>query len=406
MKQNLADVIIVGAGVAGLSLALALARAGRRVQVLDARPAAPLPGAVPGQFGQRIYAIGPGNAAWLTELRVWPALDPARVLPVYDMRVHGDVPVTRYLPGLPGDEDGLHLSAYRSGVGELCFILEEQELLRGLLSAAGFAHNLEIIRPVEPVALMQRPEAAELRLADGRVYAAQLVVACDGGDSWVRSAAGITAGITDYKASGVVANFHAELPHQHCAYQWFRREEGGGSSVLAWLPLPGGQVSMVWSAGEAHAKTLMALDEAALAQAAAQAGGNSLGAFTPAGKAAAFPLRNLRAHALIAPRVALVGDAAHVVHPLAGQGLNLGLADARELASALTGRRDCGERLALRAYERARKAAILEMHALTHGLERLFSAGHPALRAARNLGLNLTARLPALPQLIARHAAR
>jgi len=319
------------------------------------------------------------------------------------------------LPGLPGGAPwqaegkgpgGLHLSAYQSGLAELCWIVEEREVARVLESAAGFAKNLEIIRPVQAQALRQLDDGVELQLADGRVLSAQLLVACDGANSWVREAAGIGSSVIEYEQTAVVANFRAEKPHHNCAFQWFRHEDEGSASVLAWLPLPDGQVSMVWSADDRFADYLQGLDADLLAAAAAAAGGNALGAFTSAGNRAGFKLRNLRAKALIAPRVALAGDAAHVVHPLAGQGLNLGLADARALAAALAGQRDCGARLALRAYERGRKAAILEMHALTHGLERLFSATHPAVRAARNIGLNLTGRLPVLPGLIARHAAR
>ena len=405
------DALIVGAGIAGLALALALARAGRRVQVIDTRPAAAVaPARSAEAYAQRIYALSPANVAWLTQLQVWPALDATRVTPVYDMRIHGDM-APPLLAGWPGAaagarESGLHLSAYRSGIAELCWIVEEPELLRVLETAAGFAANLDVLRPAEPVALLQKAEGAELRLADGRVCAAQLIVACDGAQSWVRSAAGIDTDVIEYGQTGVVMNFRAGKPHQNCACQWFRREPDDSSGVLAWLPLPAGQVSMVWSVTEARARELMALEPQALADAAAQAGGDLLGGFTPAGAPAGFKLRNLRARALIAPRVALAGDAAHVVHPLAGQGLNLGLGDVRALAETLQGRRDCGEFLTLRAYERARKAAILEMHAVTHGLTRLFAPAHPALRAIRNIGLNLTAQAPVLTQLIARHAVR
>lgn len=503
MKQ---DVLIVGAGIAGLALGLALAQAGRRVQIVDAR--APGPAASGAQdYDQRIYALGPSNVAWLEALRLWGAVDPKRVTPVYDMRVYGDAPATEWwpaglpklpvLPGfgsLPGGagaaggsataggaggssatgaaggsgaaggaggsgatgksgsadvasgpgvsgsagvaagpaaasadagaaggsgskgapvglppvalEGGMHLSAYKAGLAELCWIVEEREVARVLESAAGFAAGLEIIRPVEVQALRQLEDGVELQLGDGRVLSAQLLVACDGANSWGREAAGIGSALFDYHQTAVVANFHAERPHHNCAYQWFRREDEGSASVLAWLPLPDGQVSMVWSADDKFAAYLQELDLDLLAAAAAAAGNNALGSFIPAGQRAGFKLRNLRAQSLIAPRVALAGDAAHVVHPLAGQGLNLGLADARALAQALAGQRDCGARLALRAYERERKAAILEMHAVTHGLMQLFSATHPALRAARNFGLNLTGRLPVIPGLIARRAAR
>ncbi|HEY4375354.1 MAG TPA: FAD-dependent oxidoreductase [Burkholderiales bacterium] len=404
-REDLHDVLIVGAGIAGLALALSLSRAGRRVLVLDARTGAEK-GAPPEEtFDQRIYAIGPGNAAWLDELRIWSAIDPARLTPVYDMRVYGDLPASRVLP-LAAGEDGLHLSAYRSAIGELCWIAEEREIARALEAAAGFAAHLTLLRPAEPVLMLQKPDRVQLRLADGRQLEARLLVAADGAQSWVRSAAAIDTQVIDYQQAAVVANFHAGQAHHNCAYQWFRREPDGSGGVLAWLPLPRGQVSMVWSVTDARARELLALDGEALAAEAAAAGGNALGDFRLAGKPASFPLKNLRAEHLIAPRIALVGDAAHVVHPLAGQGLNLGLEDARALAAALAGRRDCGEHLGLRAYERARKAAILEMHAVTHGLTRLFGPAHPGLRAIRNIGLNLAARLPALPQLIARHAAR
>jgi ubiquinone biosynthesis UbiH/UbiF/VisC/COQ6 family hydroxylase len=479
------DVLIVGAGIAGLALGLALAQAGRRVQIVDARaPAqsgASVPSGAPSQSGapaqsgapsgggydQRIYALGPANVAWLESLRLWGAVDPSRVTPVYDMRVLGDAPAgwlregfpklpalprLPRLPGLPGlphlkgmpgwiglpvaageagvavgsgaaggtvkaaadcaapavAEGGVHLSAYQAGLAELCWIVEEREIARVLESAAGFATGLEIIRPVQAQALRQLDGEVELQLADGRTLSAQLLVACDGANSWVRGTAGIGSTLHDYHQTAVVANFRAEKPHHNCAYQWFRREDDGSASVLAWLPLPDGQVSMVWSADDKFAAYLQNLDSDLLAAAAAAAGGNVLGAFTPAGNRAGFKLRNLRAQALIAPRVALAGDAAHVVHPLAGQGLNLGLADARALALALAlaGQRDCGARLALRIYERERKAAILEMHAVTHGLMELFSATHPVVRAARNMALNLTGRLPVLPGLMARRAAR
>jgi ubiquinone biosynthesis UbiH/UbiF/VisC/COQ6 family hydroxylase len=403
------DVVIVGAGIPGLALGLALAQAGRRVQLIDARaPAAP--SSVPGQFDQRIYALSPANVAWLAALKVWAAVDAARVAPVYDMRVYGDAPSAALLPGWPAPgaaqaSSGLHLSAYRSGVAELCWIVEEGELLRALESAAGFAANLQILRPAVPESLRQSQNGIELHMADGQAAQADLLVACDGARSWVREAAGIAAKTIEYGQTAVVANFHAERPHRNCAYQWFLSQADGGG-VLAWLPLPQGQVSMVWSAGDARAEELQSLDDASLASRAAAAGAHTLGAFTPAGPAAGFPLRNLKAQRLIGPRLALAGDAAHVVHPLAGQGLNLGLADVRALAQALEGQRDCGAWLALRAYERGRKAAILEMHLLTHGLQRLFAATHPAVRAARNIGLNLTGRLPVLTGMIARHATR
>lgn len=394
------EIIIVGAGLAGISLALALAAQRRSVLVLDAKPA-PLMPAAPAEYDQRIYAISPAGVAWLKDVRAWQALNAARITPAYDMHIHGDDE-----PSPPGG-DGLHLSAYRAGVGELCTIVEEREMMRVLQDAAGYASGVEVLRPAEPAALHAGADMASLTLADGRVFEAQLIIAADGARSWVRTAAGITTDEIAYGQTAVVANFLAEKPHFNRASQWFRVEsDGGGSSILAWLPLPGNQISIVWSAPDALAAGLMALQPDALAMRVAGAGGNALGALRPAGTPASFPLRNQRARGLIGPRVALVGDAAHVVHPLAGQGLNLGFGDCAELARVLDGAPDPGERLALRRYERGRKAAILEMHGLTHGLQRLFSSQAPLVRTLRNAGLNFTGRLPVIPQLLVQHATR
>ncbi len=406
MKALPHDVIIVGAGLAGLSLALGLAAQRRRVLVLDARPAAPLPQAGSG-YDQRIYAISPASVEWLKAIRVWPQVDAARITPVYDMRIHGDAPdMASWLPA----GEGLHLSAYRAGVAELCHIIEERELLRIVAGGVGFVPDIEIVRPVQLASLQSGDDAITLTLADGRALEAQLVVGADGAGSWVRAAAGIGVDETPYGQTAVVANFHIEKPHFNCATQWFRAETGAASgadmSVMAWLPLPDHQVSMVWSAPDALAAELAALPPDDLAARVGAAGSSLFGALRPAGPCAMFALRNLKAHRQIASRVALVGDAAHVVHPLMGQGLNLGFGDGAALLEVLDGARDAGEALALRRYERARKAAILEMHALTHGLQRLFSAQHPALRALRNIGLNLTGQLPVIPELLVQRATR
>ena len=394
-----------------MSLALSLAAQRRRVLLLDARaPSASLPAA---RFDQRIYAISPASVAWLTELKLWQAVDVARVAPVHDMRLHGDAPDAMRLPwqsaassAAPPGLAGLHLSAYRAGVGELCTIVEERELARALTQAMSFASGIDLLRPVELVSLQCDADAATLTLADGRVMSAKLIVAADGARSWLRGAAGIATDEIDYRHTAVVANFEIEKPHFNCAAQWFRAEADGAASVLAWLPLPGHQVSMVWSAPDALAAELMALPQDALAARVGGAGGHLFGALSPAGAAASFPLRNQRARSLIAPRVALVGDAAHVVHPLAGQGLNLGFGDCAELARVQGGARDPGDALVLRRYERARKAALLEMHLVTHGLQRLFSSQRPAVRTLRNLGLNLIGQLPVISRLLVQRATR
>jgi 2-octaprenylphenol hydroxylase len=155
-------------------------------------------------------------------------------------------------------------------------------------------------------------------------------VGADGADSWVRVQAGLQADTLLYGEMGVVANFECEKPHHNTAFQWFRPD-----GVLAWLPLPGNRISVVWSTPEAHARTLLGLDEASFCQRIAEAGGNRLGALTLLTPPAAFPLRLMRMPRIVAKRLALIGDAAHAIHPLSGHGINLGFLDARELAQAL-----------------------------------------------------------------------
>jgi len=393
------DVAIIGAGLCGMSLALALAGAGRRVAVVDAREAR-LAGRLPidAPFDTRIYAISPASADWLAQSRVWGSLDPARVAPVYDMQVFGD--------DARMSAAGLSLSAYRAGIAQLCTIVEEGELARGLGNAARFAPNLDILRPAAALRLCFEDAAAGVELADGRRVEADLIVGADGGGSWARVEAGIAVDTIDYGQTAIVANFDCAKPHRNRAAQWFRQEDDGTSGILAYLPLPDDRISIVWAVAASRAARLMALDESAFARRVEEAGMHALGALSPAGSRAAFALRNQRARRLVAPRFALVGDAAHVLHPLAGQGLNLGFGDCAELFKRVTGARDCGDFAALRAYERARKAAIADMHALTHGLARLFASGHPLVRSLRNIGLNLVGRAPVLPQLLVRSAIR
>jgi len=386
------DVAIIGAGLCGMSLALALAGAGRRVAVVDAREAR-LAGRLPidAPFDTRIYAISPASADWLAQSRVWGSLDPARVAPVYDMQVFGD--------DARMSAAGLSLSAYRAGIAQLCTIVEEGELARGVA-------DLDILRPAAALRLCFEDAAAGVELADGRRVEADLIVGADGGGSWARVEAGIAVDTIDYGQTAIVANFDCAKPHRNRAAQWFRQEDDGTSGILAYLPLPDDRISIVWAVAASRAARLMALDESAFARRVEEAGMHALGALSPAGSRAAFALRNQRARRLVAPRFALVGDAAHVLHPLAGQGLNLGFGDCAELFKRVTGARDCGDFAALRAYERARKAAIADMHALTHGLARLFASGHPLVRSLRNIGLNLVGRAPVLPQLLVRSAIR
>jgi 2-polyprenylphenol 6-hydroxylase len=218
----------------------------------------------------------------------------------------------------------------------------------------------------------------------------------------VRREAGIAAHLSPYEESGVVANFRCEKAHRDTAFQWFRPD-----GVLAWLPLPGKLMSMVWSAPQALAEELVALPTAELCQRVAAAGGHALGELSLETPAAAFPLRLLRVDSPVRPRLALIGDAAHGIHPLSGHGINLGFQDARvlaELVGELPAWRQPGEYALLRRYARARAEETALLQYTTHGLNRLFKPANPLLAVARNLGLNLTNQLPVVRNALVRYA--
>lgn len=380
------DVVIVGGGLAGLALAAALRRSTLSVALIEGKP--PIS---PAGWDSRIYAISPANARFLDEVGAWRHLDATRVEAVRSMEIHGD------------GGGRLDLTAYASGASELAWVLESSLILQELWESAKRQGNLALLCPARPQALEFLPDSAQLTLEDGRRFSARLIVAADGAESWTRSAAGIDVRFDPYDQLGVVANFAVEAPHRGTALQWFLGKKG----VLAWLPLPGNRISMVWSAPEEHGRELLALDHAALCTRAAATGNHRLGALELITAPAGFPLRLMRAPRCVAPRLALIGDAAHTIHPLSGHGINLGFQDAKALAAALCGKPghvDCGDLPLLRGYERARKEEIVTLQTVTDSLHDLFEPAAGPLTNLRNFGLNLTNALPVVKDLLVRYA--
>jgi len=380
------DVVIIGGGLVGASLATALKSSGLSIGLLESQPAS---GSNDG-WDSRIYAISPGNAAFLAHCGAWQHLDMGRVQPVYAMRVLGD----------EGAE--LDFSAYEIGAPELNFIVENRLLHQALWQELEQQDNLTLFHPARCASLAWHDDCAQLTLEDGREIRARLIVGADGRDSRVRQQAGISAAPSLYPQHGVVANFIAEKSHRGTAFQWFQPD-----GILALLPLPQQMVSMVWSVSPEKSAALLALPDEELCAQVAAASHHTLGELKLITPPAAFPLRLLNLPHIIAPRLALVGDAAHNVHPLAGQGVNLGFRDARELANVLLHRgvqSDCGNAHLLRRYERARREDIVSMQLTTDALQHLFNNNNPLLRSLRNLGLSLTNHLAALKKMLARHA--
>jgi 2-octaprenylphenol hydroxylase len=404
------DVVIIGGGLVGASLAAALKHSGLSLAMVesqsllmrkDALAGDPLPQAGEGaneslrenssdDWDNRIYAISPGSRSFLEQSGAWSLLDSRRIAPVEAMRVFGDT----------GAE--LEFSAYQMGVAELACILENRALHSALWRVMQDQENLTLLHPARCASLEFSAEEAMLTLEDGRMLGAKLIVGADGRDSWVRNQAGISAAPLDYKQHGVVANFSCELSHRGIACQWFQQD-----GILALLPLPGNRVSMVWSVSLEQSVRLLALSPDQLCAQVAAASQHMLGEMKLVAPPASFPLRLLVLPQISAPRVALIGDAAHNMHPLAGQGVNTGFRDARQLAQILLERgaqSDCGEAHLLRRYERKRKEDIYTMQAATYGLKNLFNNEIPLLRTARNLGLAATNRIALLKKMLMQHA--
>jgi ubiquinone biosynthesis UbiH/UbiF/VisC/COQ6 family hydroxylase len=368
--------VVVGGGLVGKTAALALAQSGLRTALVASRAAGLPPGAA---FDSRIYALSSSSQALLERLRVWQALDRSRLGPVFDMRVFGDAHAE------------LHFSAFQASVPQLAWIVESSLIEQSLDAALRFSPSLSWFES-RAQGMTVEADAAHIALASGEMLETDLIVGADGAHSWVRAQMGAKMNRRDYRQTGVVANFKAERPHGETAYQWFRDTE-----IIALLPLPGDHVSLVWSARTEHADELLALDPAQLAAQVEQATQNLLGTLDCVTPAQGFPLGLQTVDRLIAPRVALVGDAAHLIHPLAGQGMNLGLRDVAALADVVANKesfRDLGDPILLRRYERARREDIQKLMFATDGLQRLFAVPGTLARAARNTGMAFVGAQP------------
>ncbi len=392
MNNKRFDVLVAGGGPVGWACALAAKRARRdaRVAVVE-RDALPDPRSAPadGPLSARVYTLAAGNLQWLIEQGV--EFDDTRCAAVTDIRVYG--------------RDGagsLHVRASDSGQDEIARVIEHEALTHAIARTA--IRSGVVAVQGEGVDLHDAGDAGIdgrlLELADRSLLGARAIVVADGVHSRLREAAGLSAQRHAYPQHGVVAHLLAATGHRNTATQWFLPD----GSILALLPLPqvagSPAVSMVWSTDPRRAALLCALPESELLQEINAVSESALRLRAVAGAARSFPLNLLRLADPVGKRVLVVGDAAHAMHPLAGQGVNVGLADARCLyalwRNAPAGAIDPGHPLLLARYRRERYGPTLAMQLATDGLFRLYNQSrHPLLMAAGDAGMRLLGRVPA-----------
>jgi len=382
------DIVIVGGGLVGASAAVSMNMLGFKVALIESADMAPA-STNEAEWDTRIYAITPGNVSWLRHLGVWQKLDKSRICPIRKMQVWGDEPST-----------ALVFDADEANTENLGVILESSQLQSALWSQLS-GSGVHLLSETKVRHLKYYPDRVELQLESDLSISAKLLIAADGGNSFVRQQSAIGVQEHTYEQVGVVANFETELPHQGIARQWFRDD-----GILAWLPMPGNRISMVWSTP--LSKELMILSAEALAERVAEAGVNTLGKLQTISPAAIFSLQKQTADNLIKPRLALVGDAAHRVHPLAGQGVNLGFRDVVELekvlSQSLNSYQDIGDFYLLRQYERARKLDMLGMGFVTHGLQTLFKSDKQSIKELRNWGMRQVNKSGFIKKQLTKHA--
>jgi len=390
------DVCVVGAGPVGGALACRLARAGLDVAVIDR---ASLPPMEHPSFDGRAYAIAAGSRALLEESGIWDAL-PLPTGPIEQIRVSDGK------PGRPASPLFLHFDSQDLGDRPLGWMVEARSM-RVALNRCLHAADLALHAPAEAT-VTRTPDHATITLSTGETLQARLVVAAEGRDSPLRRQAGLTAQRWAYPQMGIVCAIAHDRPHNNTALEHFL--PAGPFAQLPMAPSEAGEhiSAIVWTERSDVAPRLVALPDDAFAAEVAIRLGPHLGAIRPVGRRWMYPLSAMYVHRNTAERLAVVGDAAHGIHPIAGQGLNLGLRDAialtRLLIAAHEAGEDCGSPALLARYQSARRLDNLAMLLATDSLDRLFSTNNPLVRAARDIGIAAVHRMPRLKRAFMRQA--
>jgi 2-octaprenylphenol hydroxylase len=387
--MNQFDVIVVGGGIVGATAACALGRAGVRVAVVEARPPVPVEQQQP---DPRVFAITRASERIFRSLGVWAAIAEQGVFAFSDMEVWD------------ARGDGVaHFDCAELGEPYLGHMIEPRVIQTALSGQLESDDNIYRFCPARCQSVEIQDENVTVTLEDGQCLTASLLVAADGVRSPVRETLGIRTRSHDYNQSSVVALVKTAEPHRDTAWQRFL--PGG---PLAFLPMQEGWSSIVWTLPTAEAGRIMEIDRDAFHEELAAAFAYRLGSIVDSGEREAWPLRRMHAEHYVINRAALIGDAAHAIHPLAGQGVNLGLLDAAALTeviiAARQGGRDPGALRVLRRYERWRRGDNLLMMSAMDALNRTFSNARSPLSRVRNFGLSLVNGSGLLRQLFMRHA--
>lgn len=372
------DIIINGSGIVGLVIASSLANTPLKIAVLDKSQ----PSALTNDIDQRVYAITRASQQIFQQLGIWSETIVHRASPYLKMNVWDTT----------GDGD-IHFDCRDIGEPNLGHIIENSVIQQALLEKIKRLPNIEMICPVNLVSYERHDNIIYLTTDDECRFAAPLIIGADGANSWIREQNDIQLTTWSYGHAGIIATVKSELPHEKSARQCFMPQ-----GPLAFLPLIDAQTSsIVWSTQTEHAKQLMALSDDAFKSELATAFCYRLGDIEFVGKRLSFPLQMRHVKQYVKEGVALVGDAAHTLHPLAGQGMNLGILDAvvlaRVIMDALKKQRSFSSHQVLSQYERERKTHNVGMIALMEGFKQLFSSKNSFARLMRNGGLNVTNNL-------------
>ncbi len=392
MARIEADVLVVGGGPVGTTLAAALGGAGVEVALIERADPAALTDA---GFDGRVSAIALGSANMLGAIGVWGLV--AEAEPIRDIRVSDGDAV--------GRTSGLFLHYDHRALGDRPFgyMVENRVLRAALYARLAALPEVRVLAPALMDGLERGPRGVEARLADGRLVVARLAVGADGRRSALRHQAGIGVLAWPYAQTSIVCSVAHRRPHNGVAHEHFL--PGGPFAVL---PMTGNRSAVVWTEANRLAPHMLALGDADFGAEMTRRFGDSLGRLRPIGPRWSFPLSLSHAERYIDRRLALIGDAAHAIHPIAGQGLNLGLRDVAALAEAVVDARrlglDIGEQPVLERYQRWRRFDTLVLAVVTDGLNRLFSNDLTGLRLARDLGLGVVNRAAPLKRLFMRHA--